>query len=277
MLAMFSMVLVVPVSSVKADPIDPTGAQPLYLCINRNSGEVKKLNGTACPAGTDQITGAQDDGSGHALTGLCLKQANGTSGAWQAFEIGPDVTSNGYELDAQLGKTCVPVSGTGQTLVYTPYSSMPLANTGDTTGGTNTNINTNTGGTNNNSNGTRNPGGNSNGNTSSTPQVQGDCDSGFHKVGPLCVPNSPFSNQDALVNKRDFPSLATTIIKILLYFAGIVAVIFVIIGGYQIMTAQGNASQATNGRKTLTNAIIGLVIIVLAYIIIQAVVAFITK
>ena len=93
----------------------------------------------------------------------------------------------------------------------------------------------------------------------------------------MCVPNNPFSDSSIAGGNQTAASLAVRIIKILLYFAAIVAVIMIIIGGYYVMTAAGNETQAANGRKTLTNAIIGLVIVILAYVIVQAVVTFITK
>jgi hypothetical protein len=62
------------------------------------------------------------------------------------------------------------------------------------------------------------------------------------------------------------------IIRILLYLAGMIAVLFVIIGGYQYITSSGNEEQAEKGRKTLVNAIIGIVIIVLSYVIINVIV-----
>ena len=54
-------------------------------------------------------------------------------------------------------------------------------------------------------------------------------------------------------------------------------VIMIIIGGYYVMTAQGNDAQATTGKKTLINALIGLAITILAYLIVQVVINFITK
>ncbi len=114
-------------------------------------------------------------------------------------------------------------------------------------------------------------------NGGSTPQVQGNCETGFHTVGPLCVPNGPGFGNDSIANANSAGGLAIKIIRFLLYFAGIVAVIMIIIGGYQVLTAAGNDTQAANGKKTLTNAIIGLIIIILAYVIVQAVIGFVTK
>lgn len=68
-----------------------------------------------------------------------------------------------------------------------------------------------------------------------------------------------------------------SIINWALYLAGILAVLFVIYGGYQYLTAGGNDAQATAGRKTLTNALIGLAITILAYVIVQIVYNFLTK
>lgn len=71
-------------------------------------------------------------------------------------------------------------------------------------------------------------------------------------------------------------SLAVRVINIALYLAAIIAVIFVIIGGYQYIFSAGNDETAKTGRKTLTNALIGLTIIVLSYIIVQVVYKFLT-
>lgn len=120
------------------------------------------------------------------------------------------------------------------------------------------------------------PGGSGTGTSTGTPPSSVGCETGFHKVGPLCVPNSPFNNGNSITGKKSVGDVAAQIISWLLYFAGIVAVIMAIIGGYQVMTAAGNATQSTNGRKTLTNAIIGLAIIILSYVIIQAVMNFVT-
>ncbi len=77
-----------------------------------------------------------------------------------------------------------------------------------------------------------------------------------------------------------FPSVAFNsisgfiyfIIQILLYIAGGVSVLFIIIGGFQYILSAGNAESATKGKKTVVNAIIGLVLIILSYIIINVIV-----
>ena len=70
----------------------------------------------------------------------------------------------------------------------------------------------------------------------------------------------------------DFQTIIYGIITVLLGLSGLIALAYIIIGGYQIATAAGSEERATSGRKTLTNAIIGLVVILLSYIIITIVV-----
>ena len=68
-----------------------------------------------------------------------------------------------------------------------------------------------------------------------------------------------------------------SIINWALYLAGILSVLFVIYGGYLYLTAGGSDDQAKSGRKTLTNALIGLVITILAYTIVQIVYNFLVR
>lgn len=65
--------------------------------------------------------------------------------------------------------------------------------------------------------------------------------------------------------------LIYNIIMMLLLLAGAVAVLFIIIGGFWYITSAGNEEQAEKGKSTLMNAIIGIVVIVLSYVIIGVV------
>lgn len=76
---------------------------------------------------------------------------------------------------------------------------------------------------------------------------------------------------------QDLKSLVKTILEWALYLAGIVAIIFIIVGGYYYITAAGNDSRAASGRKTLVNALIGLAIVILSYMIVQVVYRFIVE
>lgn len=77
--------------------------------------------------------------------------------------------------------------------------------------------------------------------------------------------------------QADVIVLIARIIDWALYLSGAIAVIFVIIGGYRYLTAGGNEEAATKGKNSVINAIIGLVIIMLAYVIITVVTNFLTS
>lgn len=78
------------------------------------------------------------------------------------------------------------------------------------------------------------------------------------------------NNTDSLYN-----ALAG-LINFLLIIAGLIAFFFALYGGFMYLTAGGNDANAEKGRKMITNAIIGLVIIFLSYAIIQYVIGHLT-
>jgi len=63
----------------------------------------------------------------------------------------------------------------------------------------------------------------------------------------------------------DLPGIVINIINVVLGFLALIAVIFVIIGGFEWMTAGGNEEQVKRAQTRLKNGLIGLVIIFLAY------------
>jgi hypothetical protein len=52
---------------------------------------------------------------------------------------------------------------------------------------------------------------------------------------------------------------------------GFVAVLFLIIGGYRYITARGNEEQAEDAKRTLTNAIIGIVVVIASFVVIRVI------
>lgn len=82
---------------------------------------------------------------------------------------------------------------------------------------------------------------------------------------------------DTIVSDKDPDSLVKRLIEWALYIGAVLAVIFIIIGGYFYLTSAGNDDQAKRGRRTLTYAVIGLVIIVLSWVIVQTVYNFLTN
>lgn len=66
-------------------------------------------------------------------------------------------------------------------------------------------------------------------------------------------------------NSEDVRVKVVRIINIVLSILGILVVCLIIFAGFQWMTAAGNEDQVTKAKKTLKNAIIGLVIIFIAW------------
>lgn len=55
-----------------------------------------------------------------------------------------------------------------------------------------------------------------------------------------------------------------TTINLFAFFGGMIAVFYVIYGGFKYVTSSGNAEKASTGRQTIFYALIGLVLIVVA-------------
>jgi glucose uptake protein GlcU len=64
-------------------------------------------------------------------------------------------------------------------------------------------------------------------------------------------------------------SLLPTITKTIIEAAGVTAILFIIIGGIEILTAYGNDEKIGKGKKTVTFAIVGLLISILSYAIVS--------
>lgn len=59
--------------------------------------------------------------------------------------------------------------------------------------------------------------------------------------------------------------LAFKIITAILEVAGVIALLFVIVGGFKYIFSGANEELAESGKKTLLNAIIGVIVIVLSW------------
>jgi hypothetical protein len=67
----------------------------------------------------------------------------------------------------------------------------------------------------------------------------------------------------------DFTELIKKIINILLFLVGAIAVIMIIIGGLRYVISGGDQGQITGAKNTILYAVIGLVVAVLAYAIVN--------
>jgi TRAP-type C4-dicarboxylate transport system permease small subunit len=82
--------------------------------------------------------------------------------------------------------------------------------------------------------------------------------------------NTKLEQPTTLSTLRDM-SAEQIILQIITYalgIAGLVAVIFLIMGGFQYITAQGNEDQTKKATGTLLNAVVGLIIIFAAFAIV---------
>lgn len=75
--------------------------------------------------------------------------------------------------------------------------------------------------------------------------------------------------QQGLAGKGKLSEIITTIINILLVLSGMIAVVFIIIGGFQYMVSRGSEENATKGKKTITNAVIGLIAVIMSFAIVS--------
>lgn len=80
------------------------------------------------------------------------------------------------------------------------------------------------------------------------------------------TPSAINPNSLSGVSLTDF---ITRVISWVLYAAGVLVVVYLIYGGILYVTAGGDAEKATKGRTAVINAIIGLVIVLLALAIVS--------
>ncbi len=71
----------------------------------------------------------------------------------------------------------------------------------------------------------------------------------------------------------DLISRITTILNVVIGLLGIICVIVIILGGITYMTSSGESTKVQKGRNTILYGIIGLVICILAFAIVNFVIA----
>ena len=73
-------------------------------------------------------------------------------------------------------------------------------------------------------------------------------------------------------NNVDLPAVITSILNGVIGVLGIVCVVVMIIGGINYMTSAGDASKVEKGKKTILYGLIGLVVCVLAFAVVNFVI-----
>jgi hypothetical protein len=83
------------------------------------------------------------------------------------------------------------------------------------------------------------------------------------------------TGNDENVN-TDLPGLITIVVNTLLIIVGAVAVIMLIWGGFKYITSAGDASAVSSAKNTILYAVIGIIVAVLAYAIVNWVISTVT-
>jgi len=73
---------------------------------------------------------------------------------------------------------------------------------------------------------------------------------------------------------HDIFSTAARIVKYLFSGAGIIAAGGIVFGGFQMVMSAGNEGLVQAGKKTVTNSLIGLIIVLLAVLMVQTLITF---
>lgn len=87
-----------------------------------------------------------------------------------------------------------------------------------------------------------------------------DLDLGFDYADNLGLSNSEVT---------DPREMAVNIVRFFMTFLGIIAVVIILLGGFKWMTAAGNEDKVAEAKKLLVAGIIGLAIIISAYVIVN--------
>jgi hypothetical protein len=72
--------------------------------------------------------------------------------------------------------------------------------------------------------------------------------------------------------KVSLGTLIKTVVNVLLYILGAVAVIMIVIGGIKYTTSNGDASSVTSAKNTIMYAVVGLIVALMAYAIVNFVI-----
>ena len=81
------------------------------------------------------------------------------------------------------------------------------------------------------------------------------------------------NNLDLQTATQDDPrQMAVDVVKYLMTFLGIIAVVVILLGGFKWMTAAGNEDKVAEAKKLIIAGVIGLIIVLCAYAIVNFVV-----
>jgi cytochrome bd-type quinol oxidase subunit 2 len=92
-----------------------------------------------------------------------------------------------------------------------------------------------------------------------------------HAQGFITPAENPQAISAATGGQGSVRSLALTIVNFFLTFLGIIAVIMIIYGGFLYVTAAGNQEKLEKAKKIIMYAVVGIVVILLSFAIVNTV------
>jgi hypothetical protein len=106
--------------------------------------------------------------------------------------------------------------------------------------------------------------------SSAAPIIGGICN-GDTDASSVCTDTNSAPDGGNPISGTNSIFLKTT--DIIAYTAGIVAVIVIIVGGFQYVTSGGDSNKAASARSTILGAVIGLFVIVIGKVLINFVIS----
>ena len=88
-------------------------------------------------------------------------------------------------------------------------------------------------------------------------------------VGGIPIPSAFCGGLFGPARQRTATDFIVEVINIALFVVGLLAVVFLIIGGFRYITAAGNEEQVEGAKQTILHAIIGLAIVILSFVIVR--------
>lgn len=91
-------------------------------------------------------------------------------------------------------------------------------------------------------------------------------------VGAINVFDQCKANASSAVCKAkndDAANMIQTVINILLFVLGMIAVIMIVVGGIRYTTSNGNSTQVKEAKDTVLYAVVGLIVAILSYTIVN--------
>lgn len=90
-------------------------------------------------------------------------------------------------------------------------------------------------------------------------------------VGGIPIPSAFCGGLFGPARQGTATGFIVEVLDIALFIVGLLAVLFLIVGGFRYITASGNEEQVEGAKQTIFHAIIGLAIVILSFVIVRVI------